>query len=62
MEEDLRPYVSKLSGDPKVDYDALLRDIGDAKVVMIGGATHGTHEFSEERDWITKRLIKEKVR
>jgi erythromycin esterase-like protein len=62
MEEDLRPYVSKLSGDPKVDYDALLREIGDAKVVMFGGSTHGTHEFCEERDRITKRLIEEKVR
>jgi erythromycin esterase-like protein len=42
------------------DYDALLTSIGDARIVCIGEATHGTHEFYRERAKITKRLIVEK--
>jgi erythromycin esterase-like protein len=34
--------------------------IGDARFVLIGEATHGTHEFYRERAQITKRLIREK--
>ncbi len=41
-------------------YDALLDLIGDARFVLIGDATHGTHEFYRERAQITKRLIREK--
>jgi len=42
------------------DYDALLALIGNARFVLIGEATHGTHEFYSERATITKRLITEK--
>ena len=42
------------------DYDPLLQMIGDAHLVLIGEASHGTHEFYRERAQITKRLIKEK--
>ncbi len=42
------------------DYDPLMRMIGDAPLVLIGEASHGTHEFYRERAQITKRLIKEK--
>ncbi len=42
------------------DYDSLLAMIGDARLVLIGEATHGTHEFYRERAQITKRLITEK--
>ena len=41
-------------------YGALLERIGDARVVMIGEASHGTHEFYRERIEITKRLIEDK--
>ena len=27
------------------DYDRLLDTVGDASVVLLGEATHGTHEF-----------------
>jgi len=40
--------------------DILLRDIGDAKIVLLGESTHGTHEFYSWRSEITKRLINEK--
>jgi len=47
-----------VSGAP-ADYDPLLRLIGDAHFVLLGEASHGTHEFYRERAAITKRLIQE---
>lgn len=41
------------------DYDRLLDWIGDAPIVLLGEATHGTHEFYRERAAITSRLITE---
>jgi len=42
------------------DLDLLLKDIGNAKIVLLGESTHGTHEFYEWRAMISKRLIEEK--
>lgn len=42
------------------DYDPLMEMIGDAQFVLLGEATHGTHEFYRERARITRRLIEEK--
>ena len=42
------------------DHDALLDLIGDAPIVLLGEASHGTHEFYHERAEITKRLIAER--
>jgi erythromycin esterase-like protein len=42
------------------DYDGLLKLIGNARFVLLGEATHGTHELYFERAAITKRLIAEK--
>lgn len=41
------------------DYDPLLEWVGAARIVMLGGATLGTHEFHRERARITQRLIEE---
>ena len=41
------------------DYDALLEMIGDRRFVLIGEASHGTHEFYRERARITRRLVEE---
>lgn len=38
----------------------LLHDIGERPVVMLGEASHGTHEYYTWRSAITKRLIREK--
>ncbi len=54
----LAESVQRLRGRDD-DYDALLHLIGDADVVMLGEATHGTHEFYYERTRITQRLIDE---
>src|SRR5437773_248055 len=42
------------------DYDPLIEMIGDARYVLLGEASHGTHEFYKARAEITKRLIREK--
>ncbi|MGI8467127.1 MAG: erythromycin esterase family protein [Pyrinomonadaceae bacterium] len=40
--------------------DEILALVGDARFVLIGEASHGTHEFYKYRAEITKRLIAEK--
>lgn len=42
------------------EYDSLLAEIGDARLVLIGEASHGTHDFYRERARITQRLIRER--
>src|SRR6516164_6875753 len=44
----------------RADYDPLMEFIGDARFVLLGEASHGTHEFYRQRAQITKRLIQEK--
>jgi erythromycin esterase-like protein len=55
----VRARAIALEGDPR-QYDALIDGVGDASVVLLGEATHGTHEFYRERAYITRRLITEK--
>ncbi|GAA4460220.1 hypothetical protein GCM10023189_35010 [Nibrella saemangeumensis] len=43
-----------------MDLDPLLDRIGDARCVMLGEASHGTHEYYTWRTAISKRLIQEK--
>ena len=54
----LRAAAKRLVGS-RDDFDPLIRQIGDARVVLIGEASHGTHEFYRIRGEITKRLIRE---
>src|SRR5438045_4836563 len=42
------------------DLDNLISDIGEKPVVMLGEASHGTHEYYTWRAAISKRLIQEK--
>jgi erythromycin esterase-like protein len=44
----------------KADFDPLLAQIGEARFVLLGEASHGTHDFYRIRAEITKRLIREK--
>lgn len=55
----VREIAQPLSGGSD-EFDALLQLIGDARFVLLGEATHGTHEFYSARAAITKRLIAEK--
>src|SRR5204862_6214366 len=42
------------------DLDPLLQRIGQSKYVLLGEASHGTHEYYTWRSAISKRLIMEK--
>lgn len=42
------------------DLDPLMRQLRDARFVLLGEASHGTHEFYQWRADITRRLIEEK--
>jgi erythromycin esterase-like protein len=55
----LREAVHQLVGSAR-DYDSLLKLIGDARFVLLGEASHGTHDFYDQRAQITRRLILEK--
>jgi erythromycin esterase-like protein len=41
------------------DYDGLLDLVADRRLVLIGEASHGTHDFYRERARITRRLVDE---
>jgi hypothetical protein len=56
--ETIRRCADPLSCDNS-DYDALMERCAKAKIVMLGEATHGTHEFYKARADITKRLVEE---
>ena len=55
----VRSACQPLLGSPN-DYDTLLELVGEARFVLLGEASHGTHEFYRERAQITKRLIVER--
>jgi erythromycin esterase-like protein len=55
----LRSTAHLLTGSAR-DYDPLFELIGEARVVLLGEASHGTHDFYHHRAQITERLIKEK--
>jgi len=55
----LRASTVRLEGE-RGDYDQLLERIGDSRFVLLGEASHGTHEFYRERARITKRLVEER--
>ncbi|HYP07648.1 MAG TPA: erythromycin esterase family protein [Bryobacteraceae bacterium] len=55
----LRSAAKPLS-DIVRDLDPLLAACGDSPFVLIGEASHGTHEFYEVRARITQRLIEER--
>lgn len=57
--QSVREKAQPLTDAPDA-YDALMDVIGDARLILLGEASHGTHELYRERAAITKRLIREK--
>jgi erythromycin esterase-like protein len=51
--------AAQLLGGTRRDYDALLEMAVGARFVLLGEATHGSHEIYRERARITQRLIAE---
>ena len=58
IDKDFSEFYHPLKSTP--DLDPLMERIGDAKYVLLGEASHGTHEYYTWRTEITKRLINEK--
>ncbi|HVV01004.1 MAG TPA: erythromycin esterase family protein [Verrucomicrobiae bacterium] len=58
-DEGIRANAIPLTGQ-RADYDALVEAAGACRYVLLGEASHGTHEFYKARAVITKRLILEK--
>lgn len=54
----IRDSAHQMTGGPS-DYDPRLERVGDAGLVLLGEASHGTHEFYRQRAEITRRLIVE---
>ncbi|WP_166256870.1 erythromycin esterase family protein [Marinobacter salicampi] len=54
----LRQAITPLTGEAG-DYDELLALCRDKSFVLLGEATHGSHEFYQARAEVTKRLIME---
>src|ERR1700676_5031408 len=50
--------VRPLGGSPR-DFDVVIEAARDARYVLIGEATHGTHEFYRIRAELTKQLIRD---
>jgi erythromycin esterase-like protein len=46
--------------DARRDYDSLMKLIGESHFVLLGEASHGTHDFYDLRARITEWLIREK--
>ena len=59
LTDTLRDSAHLLTGTA-ADWDPLLGLIGNARLTLIGEASHGTHDFYHERIEITKRLILER--
>src|SRR4051812_15819904 len=57
--ESIRQTAVPITGAAE-DFDPLLEFIGDSQFVLLGEASHGTHEFYQTRAALTKRLIEEK--
>jgi erythromycin esterase-like protein len=57
-EDDVRALARPLGGES--DLDPLLERIGDARIVAIGEASHGTHEYYAWRAALTRRLVEER--
>jgi erythromycin esterase len=53
------PQESAIRLQGAADLDPLVERVGDARVVCIGEASHGTHEFYEWRAMLTRRLVEE---
>ncbi|HSG35764.1 MAG TPA: erythromycin esterase family protein [Sphingomonadaceae bacterium] len=53
----LREHAENLPNPDAPDFASTFDRFGDARIVLLGEATHGTHEFYTARAQITRRLI-----
>jgi protein-L-isoaspartate(D-aspartate) O-methyltransferase len=60
LSEQIASHAEQFGGVDDISLDGLLERIGDARVVLLGEATHGTSEFYRIRSKITQALIERK--
>ncbi len=60
LSEKLAKHGEEFGDVSEAPLDSLLDRIGDARVVLLGEASHGTSEFYRMRDRITRALIEKK--
>jgi protein-L-isoaspartate(D-aspartate) O-methyltransferase len=60
LPEHLAAQPEQFDDVDSADLDALIERVGDARIVLIGEASHGTSEFYRLRARITQRLIQDK--
>jgi protein-L-isoaspartate(D-aspartate) O-methyltransferase len=60
LSDQIAKHAERFDDLDEVSPDALLDRIGDARVVLLGEATHGTSEFYRMRSRITQALIERK--
>lgn len=53
----LRKHAELLTSPDRPDFAESFDRFADARIILLGEATHGTHEFYQARAQITKRLI-----
>lgn len=53
----LRDHVEPLPRPDAADFGAAFERFADARILLLGEATHGTHEFYAARAQITRRLV-----
>ena len=58
LEESIKKHA--IAFETNEDLSPIIEAIGDAKIVLLGEASHGTSEFYTVRAELSKRLIKEK--
>ena len=58
--EIVRDAAEPFASIDSCDFGPLLDRIGDSRVVLVGEATHGTHEFYRWRAELTRRLVEER--
>ena len=56
----IAPHAEPFNSIDDVDLGPLLERIGDARIVLLGEATHGTSEFYRMRERISRELIVQK--
>ena len=60
LAQKIAAYCEPFESLETAQFDRLMARIGDAKVVLLGEASHGTSEFYRMRDRITRELIAKK--
>jgi protein-L-isoaspartate(D-aspartate) O-methyltransferase len=60
LSEKIAKHSEQFSGTDDAPLEGLLRRIGDARIVLLGEATHGTSEFYRMRARITQALVEQK--